>query len=137
MRSYRLSVDPVLAQAAVDAAVLDLDGHRREQQGAAWTTHHAGLPADRYPNLHRVREHLGRTSGSAFPEILETLIDRFAARLDAAGRRRGPPGWRARRAPLRPAGRTAACPSPGPPPTPPRTRAGRARRRPAAAGRRR
>ncbi|MFD0260782.1 TetR/AcrR family transcriptional regulator [Kitasatospora indigofera] len=85
VRNYRLFVDTVLAQAAVDAAVLDLDEHRREQQGAAWTTHHAGLPAGQYPNLHRVREHLGLMAGSAFPEILETLIDRFAAQLGPEG----------------------------------------------------
>lgn len=69
----------MLAQAAVDAAVLDLDEHRREQQGAAWTTHPAELPADEYPNLHVVRDHLALMAGSPFPEILEMMTDRFAA----------------------------------------------------------
>ncbi|GAA1083483.1 MULTISPECIES: TetR/AcrR family transcriptional regulator [Kitasatospora] len=85
VRNYRLFVDTVLAQAAVDAAVLDLDEERREQQGAAWTTHHAGLPAEEYPNLYAVRDHLALMAGALLPEILEMVIDRFAGELEARG----------------------------------------------------
>ncbi|MFI5764049.1 TetR/AcrR family transcriptional regulator [Streptomyces sp. NPDC051563] len=82
VRHYRMFVDTVLAQAAVDAAVLNLDEQRREQQGRAWSEYHAGLPAEEYPHLNAVRDHLSTMSEPTFPDILETMIDRFTSLSD-------------------------------------------------------
>ncbi|MFD8637910.1 TetR/AcrR family transcriptional regulator [Streptomyces sp. NPDC059533] len=82
VRHYRMFVDTVLAQAAVDAAVLDLDAQRREQQDMAWSEYHADLPADAYPHLNAVRDHLSRMNEPTFPDILETMIDHFTTHLN-------------------------------------------------------
>ncbi|WP_378070642.1 TetR/AcrR family transcriptional regulator [Actinoplanes subglobosus] len=73
VRHYRDFVDTVLAVAAVDAAELTEEQEAAEQE--AWSRVYTSLPADGYPNVHLVREHLPSMYNSAFPGTIDKLID--------------------------------------------------------------
>ncbi|MBW6438695.1 TetR/AcrR family transcriptional regulator [Actinoplanes hulinensis] len=73
VRHYRDFVDTVLAVAAVDAAELTAGQETAEQE--AWSRVYTSLPADGYPNVHLVREHLPSMYDSAFPGTIEKLLD--------------------------------------------------------------
>ncbi|MFD9127077.1 TetR/AcrR family transcriptional regulator [Kitasatospora sp. NPDC059571] len=79
VRLYHALIDTVLAHAALDADVRDLSDKQRQQQSGVWQQVYGALPADRYPNLHTVRDHLPGMAASAFPQVLDLLLDRFAA----------------------------------------------------------
>ncbi|MER5763908.1 TetR/AcrR family transcriptional regulator C-terminal domain-containing protein [Streptomyces sp. NPDC002082] len=83
VRHYRTFIDTVLAHAALDADVRDLSDGQRHEQARAWREVYSTLPADRYPHLHRVREHLPEMAGSAFPDTLDALLAQFEAQLAA------------------------------------------------------
>ncbi|MER5866231.1 TetR/AcrR family transcriptional regulator C-terminal domain-containing protein [Kitasatospora sp. NPDC002040] len=85
VRRYRTFIDTVLAHAALDADVRSLSEQQRLQQGEVWRTVHGSLPAERYPNLHAVREHLPEMAGSAFPDALELMLAQFEAVRPADG----------------------------------------------------
>ncbi|GAA5020499.1 TetR/AcrR family transcriptional regulator [Kitasatospora paranensis] len=90
VRLYRTFIDTVLAHAALDAAVRDLSDQQRHQQSRVWHSAQDALPAESYPNLHTVREHLPEMAGSAFPDVLELLLAQFEASRRKSGADTGP-----------------------------------------------
>ncbi|MFI1533197.1 TetR/AcrR family transcriptional regulator [Streptomyces anandii] len=78
VRHYRMVIDTVLAHAAVDADVRDLSEQQRDQESRAWQELNSHLPAEQYPNLHRVREHLHLMDGSPFLDTLDALLAHLA-----------------------------------------------------------
>ncbi|QHC24207.1 TetR/AcrR family transcriptional regulator [Streptomyces sp. GS7] len=84
VRHYHALVDTALGHAALDAGVLRLAPAQRAADEYAWQAAYGGLPADAYPSLHRVRNHLPRMAGSAVEPALDLLI--AALRREAAER---------------------------------------------------
>ncbi|AUG75018.1 TetR family transcriptional regulator [Kitasatospora sp. MMS16-BH015] len=83
---YRTFIDTVLAHATLDADIRNLSEQQRDQQARVWREVHASLPADDYPHLHAVRDHLPDLAASAFPDALDMLL----AQLEARAPRRQP-----------------------------------------------
>ncbi len=84
VRHYHALVDTALGHAALDAGVLRLAPAQRAADEQAWQDAYAGLPAEDFPSLHRVREHLPLMAGSAVEPALDLLIG--ALRREAAER---------------------------------------------------
>lgn len=74
VRHYHALVDTALGHAALDAGVLRLAPAQRAADEQAWQEGYADLPADEFPSLHRVREHLPLMGGSAVGPALDLLI---------------------------------------------------------------
>lgn len=81
---YHAFVDTALGHAALDAGVLRLAPAQRAADEQAWQAEYGSLPADDFPSLHRVREHLPDMAGSAVEPALDLLIAAF--RREAAER---------------------------------------------------
>ncbi|GAA2594520.1 TetR/AcrR family transcriptional regulator [Streptomyces tubercidicus] len=84
VRHYHALVDTALGHAAVDAGVLRLPPAQRAADEQAWQDEYANLPADDYPNLHRVRDQLPQMGHSAVEPALDLLV--AAMRQEAAQR---------------------------------------------------
>ncbi len=84
VRHYHAFVDTALGHAALDAGVLRLAPAQRAADEQAWQDAYGSLPADDFPSLHRVREHLPAMAASAVESALDLLIAAF--RAEAAGR---------------------------------------------------
>ncbi|MFI0903054.1 helix-turn-helix domain-containing protein [Streptomyces sioyaensis] len=84
VRHYHALVDTALGHAALDAGVLRLAPAQRAADEQAWQAQYGSLPADEYPTLHRVREHLPLMAGSAVERALDLLV--AAMRREAAER---------------------------------------------------
>ncbi|BCY12094.1 TetR/AcrR family transcriptional regulator [Actinoplanes sp. L3-i22] len=76
VRHFRDFIDAVLALAAMDAA--ELAPGQEEADKEALTQLYASFPPEEYPNLAAVREHLPQITASAFPGVLDKLIDALA-----------------------------------------------------------
>ncbi|MFG3039778.1 TetR/AcrR family transcriptional regulator [Streptomyces sp. NPDC048330] len=81
VRHYHVFIDTVLAHAALDAEVRDLDGEQKERNGRVWSNAERSLPADSHPHLRAVLDHLPAMADSAFPDTLDLLLAQFRARL--------------------------------------------------------
>ncbi|MER5955581.1 TetR/AcrR family transcriptional regulator [Streptomyces sp. NPDC056121] len=79
VRYYAAFVDTALGHAALDASHLALPPERRAQDHSAWTDIYQSLPADTYPQLDAVREHLPLMAQSSFGTALELLLSALAA----------------------------------------------------------
>ncbi|MFE0187775.1 helix-turn-helix domain-containing protein [Streptomyces sp. NPDC058989] len=77
VRHYHAFVDTALGHAALDAGVLRLAPAQRAADEQAWQDAYGSLPADDFPSLHRVREHLPVMAGSAVESALDLLIAAF------------------------------------------------------------
>ncbi|MGG7569913.1 helix-turn-helix domain-containing protein [Streptomyces sirii] len=77
VRHYHAFVDTALGHAALDAGVLRLAPAQRAADEQAWQDAYGGLPADDFPSLHRVREHLPAMAASAVESSLDLLIAAF------------------------------------------------------------
>ncbi|TJZ58854.1 TetR family transcriptional regulator [Streptomyces piniterrae] len=86
VRHYHTLIDTVLGHAALDAGVARLAPAQRAADERAWQAAYGALPADEYPSLHRVREHLPLMAGSAVEPALDLLL--AALKGEAAGRER-------------------------------------------------
>ncbi|WP_432000573.1 helix-turn-helix domain-containing protein [Streptomyces sioyaensis] len=84
VRHYHALVDTALGHAALDAGVLRLAPAQRAADEQAWQAQYGSLPADEYPSLHRVREHLPLMACSAVERALDLLV--AAMRREAAER---------------------------------------------------
>ncbi|MEU5209837.1 helix-turn-helix domain-containing protein [Streptomyces sp. NPDC020742] len=87
VRHYHSLVDTALGHAALDAGVLRLAPAQRAADEHAWQARYGTLPAEEYPVLHRVREHLPLMAGSAVEPALDLLIT--ALRAEAAAQAGG------------------------------------------------
>ncbi|MFG2396620.1 TetR/AcrR family transcriptional regulator [Streptomyces lydicus] len=74
VRHYHALVDTALGHAALDAGVLRLAPAQRAADERAWQAEYGSLPAEEYPVLHRVRDHLPVMAGSAVESALDLLI---------------------------------------------------------------
>ncbi|MER7398914.1 TetR family transcriptional regulator [Streptomyces sp. NPDC000151] len=74
VRHYHAFVDTVLGHAALDAAVLRLPADQRAGDEQAWSEAYAQLPADAFPNLHAVRDHLPTMAGPAVEHTVDLLL---------------------------------------------------------------
>lgn len=83
VRHYHAFVDTALGHAALDAGALRLAPAQRAADEQAWQGGYGSVPADEYPSLHRVREHLPLMGGSGIEPTLDLLIAAF--RGEAAG----------------------------------------------------
>ncbi|MCZ1011414.1 TetR/AcrR family transcriptional regulator [Streptomyces lydicus] len=84
VRRYHALVDTALGHAALDAGVLRLAPAQRVADEQAWRDGYSGLPAEEFPSLHRVRDHLPLMAGSAIEPALDLLI--AALKGEAPGR---------------------------------------------------
>ncbi|GAA2326056.1 TetR/AcrR family transcriptional regulator [Dactylosporangium salmoneum] len=72
VRHYRDFIETTFALAALD--VSDLAPEQEQADWQTWLDTAKGLPADDYPNMHAVRDHLPVMGESAFPGVLDTMI---------------------------------------------------------------
>ncbi|MBZ4017824.1 TetR/AcrR family transcriptional regulator [Streptomyces purpurogeneiscleroticus] len=79
VRHYHAFVDTVLGHAALDAAVLRLPADQRAGDEQAWSEAYAQLPADAFPHLHAVRDHLPTMAGPAVEHALDLLLSALRA----------------------------------------------------------
>ncbi|NGN62738.1 TetR/AcrR family transcriptional regulator [Streptomyces sp. A7024] len=87
---YHAFIDLSLAFAALDAGALTLTDQVRETDEQMWDSTYARLPADTHPHIAATAPLLaGRMTRSAYPEVLETLLEGAAARLGRRARRGG------------------------------------------------
>lgn len=77
VRHYRDFIDAVLALAAMDAAELTPDQQRFEDEALAGA--YASITAELYPHLAAVRVHLPQVTSSAYPGVVDKLLDALAA----------------------------------------------------------
>ncbi|MFL9652289.1 TetR/AcrR family transcriptional regulator [Streptomyces sp. PB17] len=99
VRFYHAFIDLTLAFAALDAGALALPEEARRADEDMWASTYARLPAASHPNIAATAGRLAaRMPHSAYPVVLDSLLDGIAAELAAA--RHGP--GRAR--PSRPGG---------------------------------
>ncbi|SDK22009.1 TetR/AcrR family transcriptional regulator [Streptomyces indicus] len=83
---YHAFIDLALAFAALDAGALALKDEAREADEEMWTSTYARLPAETHPHIAATAHLLaGRMNRSAYPLVLETLLDGAQARLAARG----------------------------------------------------
>ncbi|MGW0121234.1 TetR/AcrR family transcriptional regulator, partial [Streptomyces sp. NPDC003327] len=106
VRTYHAFIDQSLAFAALDAGSLALTADARREDEEMWRTTYARLPARTHPNIAATAPLLvRRMPHSAYPAVLEMLLDHTAAQLAAVA---GPPAPAARgggSGPTRAAGR--------------------------------
>ncbi|MFD3518129.1 TetR/AcrR family transcriptional regulator [Streptomyces sp. NPDC058657] len=85
VRYYHAFVDTVLGHAALDAAVQGLRPEQQEADAGAWASAAYGdVPAEEYPHLHAVRDHLPMMAGSAFEGALDLVLAAIAAAAPGA-----------------------------------------------------
>ncbi|SFF23873.1 transcriptional regulator, TetR family [Actinacidiphila alni] len=112
-RHYHVFIDSCLAFAALDAASLALPPAALAADERMWRTTYAALPSDTHPRIAETAPLLAaRMTDSAYPDVLDTLIDRAAAELAAPATvptgagpvpmEKAPAGRRTRRGGLRP-----------------------------------
>ncbi|WP_251091682.1 TetR/AcrR family transcriptional regulator [Streptomyces sp. Caat 7-52] len=84
VRLYHAFIDLSLAFAALDAGALALAEEARATDEEMWTSTYARLPADSYPHIAATARLLAvRMPHSAYPAVLDTLLDSAAAQLAA------------------------------------------------------
>lgn len=89
---YHAFIDLALAFAALDAGALAIKDEAREADEDMWTSTYAELPAATHPHIAATAHLLAeRMNHSAYPVVLDTLLDRAEARLEAV-RGSGPGG---------------------------------------------
>ncbi|MEU6589961.1 TetR/AcrR family transcriptional regulator [Streptomyces sp. NPDC046881] len=85
VRLYHAFIDLSLAFAALDAGALVLTEEARTRDEEMWTSTYARLPAESYPNIAATAPLLAaRMPHSAYPVVLDTLLENAAAQLAAA-----------------------------------------------------
>lgn len=83
MRIYHAFIDQSLAFAALDAGALALAAEARAADEEMWETTYARLPAETYPHIAATAPLLAaRMKDSAYPVVLEMLLDSARAQLD-------------------------------------------------------
>ncbi|NEW70770.1 TetR/AcrR family transcriptional regulator [Streptomyces rhizosphaericus] len=88
VRFYQAFIDLALAFAALDAGELALSEEARTRDEEMWDSTYARLPATSHPNIAATARLLtARMPHSAYPVVLDTLLDGIAAELAAAGGR--------------------------------------------------
>ncbi|MFJ3765939.1 TetR/AcrR family transcriptional regulator [Streptomyces sp. NPDC090082] len=81
---YHAFIDLALAFAALDAGALAIQDEVREADEEMWTSTYARLPAATHPHIAATAHLLaGRMNDSAYPVVLDTLLDGAEARLAA------------------------------------------------------
>ncbi|MEV0778462.1 TetR/AcrR family transcriptional regulator [Streptomyces sp. NPDC050433] len=82
VRVYHAFIDSSLAFAALDAGSLALSDEARETDEEMWGSTYARLPADTHPHIAATARLLaGRMTHSAYPVVLDTLLNDAAAQL--------------------------------------------------------
>ncbi|MFF2943214.1 TetR/AcrR family transcriptional regulator [Streptomyces niveus] len=85
VRVYHAFIDASLAFAALDAGSLALTDEARATDEEMWNSTYATLPADTHPHIAATAPLLAaRMTHSAYPVVLDTLLNDAAARLTAA-----------------------------------------------------
>ncbi|MHA4773496.1 TetR/AcrR family transcriptional regulator [Streptomyces sp. MSC1_001] len=88
---YHAFIDLSLAFAALDAGSLALTDEARAADEEMWSSTYARLPADTHPNIAATAGLLaGRMTHSAYPVVLDTLLNSAAEQLTWARARRSP-----------------------------------------------
>ncbi|WP_420082636.1 TetR/AcrR family transcriptional regulator (plasmid) [Streptomyces sp. JL4002] len=86
---YHAFIDLALAFAALDAGALALTDEARAADEAMWKSTYARLPAEEFPHISATARLLAdRMPYSAYPVVLDTLLDRAAAQLNSGRRQR-------------------------------------------------
>lgn len=94
---YHAFIDLTLAFAALDAGSLALTDEARAADEEMWQSTYTELPADTHPHIAATARLLaGRMTHSAYPVVLDTLLNSAAEQLVWARARRHPgaPGTR-------------------------------------------
>ncbi|MFJ9680533.1 TetR/AcrR family transcriptional regulator [Streptomyces sp. NPDC101194] len=79
---YHAFIDLALAFAALDAGALAIKDEAREADEEMWTSTYARLPAETHPHIAATAHLLAdRMNLSAYPVVLDTLLDRAETRL--------------------------------------------------------
>lgn len=87
---YHAFIDLTLAFAALDAGALAIKDEARREDEDMWTSTYARLPRETHPHIAATSHLLAdRMNLSAYPVVLDTLLDGAEARLAAAGARTG------------------------------------------------
>ncbi|MFJ4694286.1 TetR/AcrR family transcriptional regulator [Streptomyces sp. NPDC088766] len=90
---YHAFIDLTLAFAALDAGALAVKDEARGADEGMWTSTYARLPAETHPHIAATAHLLAdRMNLSAYPVVLDTLLDQAEARLAAARHRAGGTG---------------------------------------------
>lgn len=90
---YHAFIDLTLAFAALDAGALALTDEARSADEAMWRSTYARLPAEEFPHIAATARLLAeRMPHSAYPIVLDTLLDRAAAQLAATATTPGAAG---------------------------------------------
>ncbi|MFC9794626.1 TetR/AcrR family transcriptional regulator [Streptomyces sp. NPDC127584] len=85
VRTYHAFIDQSLAFAALDAGSLALTDEARAEDEAMWRSTYARLPAASHPHIAATAGLLARSMPhSAYPAVLEMLLDHTAAQLARA-----------------------------------------------------
>ncbi|MEU2060842.1 TetR/AcrR family transcriptional regulator [Streptomyces sp. NPDC013455] len=85
VRLYHAFIDLTMAFASLDAGALALAEEARTKDEKMWTSTYARLPAESYPHIAATAPLLAaRMPHSAYPVVLDTLLDDAAAQLAAA-----------------------------------------------------
>ncbi|MEU1870772.1 AcrR family transcriptional regulator [Streptomyces ambofaciens] len=89
VRFYHAFIDMTLAFAALDAGSLALPDEARGADEDMWASTYARLPAESHPNIAATADRLAaRMPHSAYPVVLDTLLDGIAAELAGAAQLR-------------------------------------------------
>lgn len=87
---YHAFIDLALAFAALDAGALAIKDEARAADEDMWTSTYARLPATTHPHIAATAPLLAeRMNQSAYPVVLDTLLDRAEARLAEVRGRQG------------------------------------------------
>ncbi|MFI8420986.1 TetR/AcrR family transcriptional regulator [Streptomyces sp. NPDC085479] len=79
---YHAFIDLALAFASLDAGALAVKDEARQADESMWTSTYARLPAETHPHIAATSRLLAdRMNLSAYPIVLDTLLDRAEARL--------------------------------------------------------
>ncbi|MEV6616683.1 TetR/AcrR family transcriptional regulator [Streptomyces sp. NPDC051051] len=90
---YHAFIDLTLAFAALDAGALAVKDEARGADEGMWTSTYARLPAETHPHIAATAHLLAdRMNLSAYPVVLDTLLNRAEAQLAAARHRAGGTG---------------------------------------------
>ncbi|MGW2202741.1 TetR/AcrR family transcriptional regulator [Streptomyces sp. NPDC001774] len=82
---YHAFIDLALAFASLDAGALAIKDEVREADEDMWSSTYARLPAETHPHIAATAHLLAaRMNRSAYPVVLETLLDSAEARLSSA-----------------------------------------------------
>lgn len=84
---YRSLVEVALSYSALEASVLALDPDAFEAEQQAWSREYLALPAERYPNIAAVAQHLADANAEdQFEVTLELLLDAIELRARRANK---------------------------------------------------